>query len=66
MDAADVTFRAVTASGQHTYCYARGYYIARITPHGDVWVVDGPRFAPFSAPSEEEAREIVRMWARRR
>ena len=67
MDAADrIKFEPVIAAGQHVHCYLDEFYVARITLYADHCGVDGPGFAPCSVPSEEEAREVVRMWVRRR
>lgn len=65
MDPADrIQFDPVTAAGHHVYCYLDGYYIGRITLYADHCGIDGPGFAPCHVPTEEEAREVVRMWSR--
>lgn len=55
---------AVTAATHHLHRYLDCYYVARITLQGDHCGIDGPGFAPCHVPSEEEAREVVRMWVR--
>jgi len=57
-------FDPVAAAGHHLYCYLDGYYVARISLDGDHCGIDGPGIAPCEVPSEDEAREVVRMWVR--
>jgi len=67
MDASDrIKFEPVIAAGQHVHCYLDEFYVARITLYADHRGIDGPRFAPCHVPSEDEAREVVRMWVRLR
>ena len=67
MDPADrVEFSPVTAQGSHLYCYRDKFYIARIAIHADHCAIDGAGFAPCHVRNEEEAREVVRVWARMR
>jgi len=52
----------VTAQGEHIHVYLDCYYVARLSAHGDHWSIDGARLVPCQVPSEEHAREVVRMW----
>lgn len=62
-----IEFRDVIAAGQHLFCSLDGYYFTTITVYADGHcMIAGPRFEHMEAPNVEEAKELVRMWLRRR
>ena len=55
------------AAGEHVHVYLRNRYIAIINRHpSGGYLVASQHFAGAIVRSEEEAREVVRMWVDRR